>query len=334
MGSKVSVPGPSAEERELQRNQAELLALQRQIIEAQQRQQSVLLPFFAAEEGFDVETDSTGNITRISRRFNPDDEKRKELESGLLDRSLAALKGELPVDPALEENLGKQEQELRDRLSAQLGPGYETSTPGIETLGEFFRSSEILREGARTGQLTLAEQLGITREQQDIYRRQSSQDILRQSSIGDPLTFAGAFGQTARGYGQAQIPFIQHRQMQLQAATANAASSNSLMGAGIGALGGILGMLSDERLKREIEPIRDHNGKITELLPGVPYVTYEFKWDEPGKKHLGVLAQDLQKVLPEAVYENDEGYLLINEQELQKLIRLKKFDVAAERYAN
>jgi hypothetical protein len=334
MGSKVNVPPPTPEERELQRNQAELLALQRQIIEQQRAQNAVLLPFLAEQEGYDVEVDGQGNITKIVKRFDPDDAKRKELESGFLDRSLKALKGELPVDPALEESLQKQEEDLRNRLSAQLGPGYETSTPGIETLAEFMRSSEILREGARTGQLTLAEQLGITRDQQEMFRRQSSQDVLRQSSIGDPLTFAGAFGQTARGFGQAQVPFIQHRQMQLNASIANAQSANGLMGAGIGALGGILGMLSDERLKRNIEAIRDPNGKVTELLPGVPYVTYEFIWDKPGKKHLGVLAQDLQKALPEAVYENDEGYLLINEQELQRLIQLKTFDEAAERYAN
>jgi hypothetical protein len=289
MGSKVSVPGPSAEERALQRNQAELLALQRSIIEAQQRQNAVLLPFLAEQEGFDVEVDGQGNVTKINKRFDPDDEKRKELESGLLDRSLKALKGELPVDPALEDSLSKQEQELRDRLSAQLGPGYETSTPGIEMLGEFFRSSEILREGARTGQLTLAEQLGITREQQDIYRRQSSQDTLRQSAIGDPLTFAGAFGQTARGYGQAQQPFIEHRRMQLQASMANAQSSNAMLGAGVGLIGALI---SDVDAKEDIVPI----GR-TESGLGI----YEYTLKSTGERMIGVLSHEVEEILPHAV---------------------------------
>lgn len=320
MGSKVSVPGPSAEERELQKNQAELLALQRQIIEQQRQQQAVLLPFLAEQEGFDVTTNAEGTITAISKRANPDDAKRKELESGLLDRSLKALKGELPVDPALEETLTTQEKQVRDKLSAQLGPGYETSSAGIETLGNFFRSSEILREGARTGQLTLAEQLGITRSQQDQFSRQSSQDVLRQSAIGDPLTFAGAFGQTARGFGQAQQPFIQQRQMQLQASMANAQSSNSILGAGIGAFGSLFGAFSDARLKTNIEPIG------TDLLPGVPICTFEFIW-EPGVQHCGVLAQDLQKAMPQAVFENEEGFLSIDLAIYEKVLAMTRMDV-------
>lgn len=289
MGSSVSVPGPSAEERQLQKNQAELLALQRQIIEAQQRQNAVLTPFLAEQEGFDVTTDELGNITSIKKRLDPNDVKRKELETGLLDRSLAALKGELPVDPGLEENLTQQERELRDRLSSQLGPGYETSTPGIETLGEFFRSAEILREGARTGQLTLAEQLGITREQQDIFRRQSSQDVLRQTSIGDPLTFAGAFGQTARGFGQAQQPYIQQRQMQLQASMANAQNKSSMFGAGIGLIGALF---SDVDMKEDIT-------QIAEMPNGLGI--YEYTLKTTGERMIGVLANEVEALLPWAV---------------------------------
>ena len=37
---------------------------------------------------------------------------------------------------------------------------------------------------------------------------------------------------------------------------------------------------------------------------------------------------------PEAVFTDDEGYLMIDAEELQHLIELKTFDEAAERYAN
>ena len=289
MGSKVSVPGPSKEERELQKNQAELLAIQRQIIEQQQRQNAILLPFLAEQEGYDVEVDSNGNLTKITKRHDPDDAKKKELESGLLDRSLKALKGELPVDPGLEESLQKQEQDLRQRLAAQLGPGYETSTPGIETLVQFFRTSEILRDGARTGQLTLAEQLGITREQQDIYSRQASQDVLRQSAIGDPLTFAGAFGQTARGYGQAQVPFIEHRKMQTQASIANAQSSASMFGAGLGLIGALF---SDDALKEDIVLVATRDDGLN---------MYEYTFKPTGERMIGVLASEVETLYPDLV---------------------------------
>lgn len=289
MGASVKVPPPSAEEKELQKNQAELLALQRDIIENQQAQNAVLLPFLAEQEGYDVTVDANGNLTSIKKRFDPDDAVRQELESGLLRRSLQALKGELPVDPGLEESLQKQEVDLRQRLASQLGPGYETSTAGIETMDQFFRTSEILRDGARTGQLTLAEQLGITREQQNIYSRQANQDVLRQSAIGDPLTFAGAFGQTARGYGQAQIPFIEHRKMQTQASIANAQSSASMFGAGLGLIGALF---SDDALKEDIVYMTTREDGLN---------IYEYTYKPTGERMIGVLASEVEKLYPDLV---------------------------------
>lgn len=294
MGSSVKVPEPTAEERDLQRQQAETLKLQRQIIEDQRRQQGILLPFFAEQEGFKVETDANGNIKSISKIFDPLAAKRKELETGLLDRSLAALKGEAPVDPALEESLKTNEATLRERLTAQFGPGYETSTPGIKSVEEFNRTAEILRAGARTQQLTLAEQLGITREQQEIFRRQSSQDILASQSQGVPMTLAGAFGQNARGFGAAQQPFIEQRKMQLQASISNAQNKTAMFGAGIGAIGALF---SDERLKENLVQIGTHS-KL-----GIPIYTYNFKGDDT--RHVGVLAADVAAIKPSAVYERE-----------------------------
>jgi hypothetical protein len=284
-GSTVKVPGPSPEERELQKNQAELLSLQRQIIEQQRSQQAVLLPFLAEQEGFDVTTDEFGNITSISRTPTELEKLREELEFGLTERSLAALRGELPVSPGLERELSDQERVLRERLSQQLGPGFETSTAGIETLGEFFQSSEILREGARRGELSLAEQLGIAREQQNQFNKRTSQDFLRQIAVGDPLSLGGAFGQTASGFGQAQIPFIKQRELQTQAAIANAQSSAAILGAGIGAIGAIF---SDERLKSNAV-------RISTLHPfDIPIYEYEIG----GVRQIGVFASDIEEQLP------------------------------------
>ena len=56
------------------------------------------------------------------------------------------------------------------------------------------------------------------------------------------------------------------------------------------------GSLSDRRLKENIEPIADAVAKV-EQLEGV---TFDYKKD--GKRSTGLIAQDLEKVLPEAVY--------------------------------
>lgn len=295
MGTKTKVPGISAEERMLQQSQAELLNLQTSILKQQQQQQKVLLPFLAEQEGFDVQLDDNGNITSINKRADPLEDQNKEIQTLLNEKSLKALKGELPVDPALEEGIASQEQTLRERLAGQFGPGYETSSPGIETLGNFFKSSEILREGARTGQLTLAEQLGITRQQQSGFDQASSQDALRMSAVGDPLTFAGAFGQIAKGYGAAQQPYQNQRNMQAQVQGANASRTTSLIGAGIGAIGAYF---SDAAMKKDLVP-------ITKTKHGFP--VYLYTRTDTGERMIGVLAEDVERVLPNSVQVKD-GY--------------------------
>ena len=62
---------------------------------------------------------------------------------------------------------------------------------------------------------------------------------------------------------------------------------------------------SDRRLKEEVVNIPDALGKVSELN-GVT-----FKRKDTGEVQTGLIAQELLAVLPEAVEENDEGYLSI-----------------------
>lgn len=309
-GGGVSVPAPSAEERELQRQQALLLAEQRDMITRQNEQNAILLPFLAEMEGFDVTVNDKGMLTSISKRPDPLEDQNKEITRLFNERSMAALKGELPVDPALERALAGEEENIRNRLASQFGPGYETSSPGIETLANFFSTAEGLREGARTGQLTLAEQLGLTRQQQDIFARGSSQDVLRTSAVADPLAFAGAFGQVARGYGQAQVPYIQNRQLITQANMANAQQQTALLGAGIGAIGAYFST-------KEVKAAPD--GELEMVLVsytkhGLPI--YKYKRIDTGEEHIGVLSEDVEEVFPGAVYSRG-GYDMVQYRSLE-----------------
>jgi hypothetical protein len=74
------------------------------------------------------------------------------------------------------------------------------------------------------------------------------------------------------------------------------AGSSALGGAGLGAL---FGALSDARLKTDIKVI----GK---LASGIPVVTFRYLWSRV--KHAGVLAQDVLKIKPDAVYLDSSGY--------------------------
>jgi hypothetical protein len=298
MAKGASVPAPSAEERALQQSQADLLNTQKQILQSQQAQQKVLLPFFAEQEGYNVELDDAGNIKSISKTPNETETLRNTLDKELAERSLKALRGELPVDPNLEKSLKTQEETLKDRLTKQFGPGYETSSAGIESLRNQSESAENLRANARRGELTLSEQLGIAREQQNDFTRQSSQDFLRQISSGDQLTTAGAFGQVASGYGAAQAPYIQNRQMQFQANQSARSGMYGLLGSLVGAAGSIASspaggaaIFSDERLKSDAVPISKH------MRLGIPIYVYTID----GQRRIGVFASDVERKLPMAV---------------------------------
>jgi hypothetical protein len=71
---------------------------------------------------------------------------------------------------------------------------------------------------------------------------------------------------------------------------------------------------SDERLKENIQTIQDPLEKLNSLRG----VAYNLKGSseagsaaEPPKRRMGVLAQEVQKVLPEAVQTRDDGYLAV-----------------------
>ena len=64
------------------------------------------------------------------------------------------------------------------------------------------------------------------------------------------------------------------------------------------ALGAVGRIFSDERMKTDIKPV----GKAGNLLG---LTAYEFRYKGDKKKHKGFMAQDVQKVLPEAVQEVD-----------------------------
>ena len=98
---------------------------------------------------------------------------------------------------------------------------------------------------------------------------------------------------------------------------------------------------SDVRLKQGIEPLstREVANAIMQLRP----ISYYFKQDKDSTqyvfgddskametKHYGLVAQEVQQILPNLVYENCDGYLSVNYTELIPLLIQEIQELSAE----
>ena len=125
----------------------------------------------------------------------------------------------------------------------------------------------------------------------------NNQSQEKQAAMNAEATVTAA-GMQAYGQGKASQ---MSAQAQIKAAKAQAAASrsSSMMGA-IGSIGSALIGLSDETTKTAIEPIESALEKLRELKPVTFYYKPEFK--DHTRKHHGFIAQEFEKVLPDATY--------------------------------
>lgn len=127
-----------------------------------------------------------------------------------------------------------------------------------------------------------------------IAERNAAAGQLGQMQLGargqDVNAAIGSRGNAIQGYGNAIEP-------------KGPSMWDKLLGAGVG-LGGAA-LMSDERLKTDI---KDGGKDATRLLDGLKAYTYRYKDEKYGKgKQVGVMAQDLEKVAPQAVVDTREG---------------------------
>jgi hypothetical protein len=288
-------PGPSASEVALQTSQKELLDLQRKQIEKSAKEQELLAPILYKSLGIEPQYDDKGAV--VGYKEGALAERKRGIESMFLDRSEAALKGELPINPALTRDLDEQEGTLRERLYKQLGPGWETSTPGIEALANFNKRKSELFDASRRGDLTLAESLGLAREGAGL------------NTFGATMSAGNRFLPTAQGaasgaagYGGAAQALASNRLAEYSGSLQSyqiEQQNNPWAGVfgGVGRLAGSLGSAalfkySDLRLK-------DIHKRVGETDEGIPLYLYTRK--DTGETEVGPVAQEVAQVKPEAV---------------------------------
>jgi hypothetical protein len=112
---------------------------------------------------------------------------------------------------------------------------------------------------------------------------------------------ASVLGTGMQAYGQTKGAALQ-AQASIEAAEkqAEASKQSSMMGA-IGSIGGALIGLSDETTKSDVKRIDTALEKLRNLKPVTFYYKEEFS-SNPERMHHGFIAQEFQKVLPDATY--------------------------------
>lgn len=241
--SPPAVPPMSYQEQDLMKQQTALLKQQQVMTQQSFDTQNLLAPYLYKSLGLTPTMDANGKITGFTQDPAALALQGKELgiTNELLDRQQAALEGKLPVDPALLDTLQQSEANLHSDLAANLGPGYATSTSGIQALDRFEKTKQATLEGARRGDLTMAEQLALGMQG----GLQSNSQFLMQG--GGALAGAGAnygamFGQAAHGLMDPISVLENTRSLQYDAnktASAQSAAMMAGLGQGIGQLAGI-----------------------------------------------------------------------------------------------
>jgi hypothetical protein len=91
---------------------------------------------------------------------------------------------------------------------------------------------------------------------------------------------------------------------QVAANNAKTGAFASMIGTlGAGAMGAPPGTFSDRRIKQNIS-------KVGVLDNGLPVYSFQYIWGGP--QQIGLMAQDVEKVNPSAVVENDAGIKMVN----------------------
>lgn len=138
-------------------------------------------------------------------------------------------------------------------------------------------------------------------------------NLLNAMRSGSQVSMPGGQGLGNAGQGNVgiaptdiQSPMNSAYQGQLNAYNAGTGSSNALMG-DIGTLGAAYMMKgSDRRIKKHIH-------KIGKSALGLPVYLFHYLWDkDTDPLHVGVMAQHVERVLPEATARNMHGIRFVN----------------------
>ena len=205
-------------------------------------------------------------------------------------RELSALRGELPVDPALEREIGEGKQELSERMFRQLGGGWETSTPGIYNIEQHKQRASELRDAMRRGEMTTSEALAQSRMGG---LEESRQRLMEQSTqrTAAPIALSGAYESPKSWYTRG-------REEQFKGKLAKLEAKKAMMS---GISGGVSGgccwtfIEAEGGIPEEVRQYRDaHHPKSGNVASGYTWMS---NWLVPLMKKYPLVKKVVRKIM-------------------------------------
>lgn len=234
------VEDPKAEEKALYAKQVEATDLQMQLAREQRAREEALLPAIYKQYGLQMVKNQDGTYTATEAPKDEIQQQNDEITKLANARELAALKGNLPVDPSVEQDLARQKSEMQDSLARR---GVRSGSGDIynRASAELDRNQNAMRYAVRHGEMTTADALSRGR-QADLLARQTT--ALTQSRGGTPIT-ASILASSSGQYGQAAQPYAATRfknaDYRYNTDMMEAQGANQLISGGMSAGSGIIG---------------------------------------------------------------------------------------------
>lgn len=155
-------PAPSAQETRLLQKQIDAL-------EQQMAYYNAWEPILTGEMGYKY--DEAGNLVKLTEGeqlagMTETERQAYDIQKLANEQELKAMRGELEISPTTEASIKEAGLTTAERMAAQLGSGWETSSAGIRAMAEQGQAAAELREAVRTGEMTNAEAIAQSRSAQ------------------------------------------------------------------------------------------------------------------------------------------------------------------------
>lgn len=146
----------------------------------------------------------------------------------------------------------------------------------------------------------------------NLYNMGGNQQALEQAQINAPWTLLNNYSNLIQGNygGTTSTPYYQNQAAGALGGAASGAAIGSTFGpwgTAIGAVGGgLMGAFSDRRLKADIESTG------ARLDNGIQLYRYRYLWDAPRMRRVGVMADEVRRIVPQAVARDASGFDMVN----------------------